>query len=98
MFHKLIASELPKNWWPLCAVCGKVVDNLEVVPLPPNPNIYQCAIRDYIVTCHGKNEKHIVGIWAAHSIAIFERRLPDAFTNPTPLPADSSSPNKVPLE
>jgi hypothetical protein len=73
---------LGRDWWPLCAKCGKIVDNLEPVPLPANPDKFKRAIRDYIVTCHGETEKHIVGIWAAYEIASQRKRLPDAFKRP----------------
>lgn len=76
------SAGLERDWWPLCTVCGKVVDKLEAVPLPSNPNKYQRAIRDYIVTCHGETEKHIVGIWAAYEILSQRKRLPDAFNRP----------------
>lgn len=77
-----LAGGIPRDWWPLCAVCGKVVDMLEAVPLPANPDKYKHAIRDYIVTCHGETEKHFVGIWAAYEIAAQRKRLPDAFKHP----------------
>ncbi len=69
-----------RDWWPMCAVCGNVVENVESVPLPPNPDKFQRAVRHYVVTCHGESEKTIVGIWAAFEIAQQRKRLPDAFT------------------
>ena len=73
---------LGRDWWPLCAVCGKVVDKLEAVPLPENADKYQRAVRRYVVTCHGETEESFVGIWAAHEIASQRKRLPDAFKRP----------------
>jgi hypothetical protein len=77
------SARFERDWWPLCCVCGKVVDKLESVPLPKNADKYERAIRRYIVTCHGETEESFVGIWAAHEIATQRKRLPDAFNRPT---------------
>lgn len=66
-----------RDWWPICAVCGKVVDNLEVITTGS-------AVVWYAVTCHGETEVSFVGIWAAFEIAQGRKRLRDAFTSPRP--------------
>lgn len=73
------SDSLSRDWWPMCALCGKPVENLELIPLPPNPDKYQRAVRRYVVTCHGKTEESFVGIWAAYGIAAQRKRLMNAF-------------------
>jgi len=75
----------------MCARCGRPVENLEACPLPFGANKYERAIRDYVVTCHGETEKHMVGIWAAHEIARKRGRLPEAFV---PKESESPTPDK----
>jgi hypothetical protein len=67
------------SFWPICAVCEKVVEKLEVLPLPPKANRFRSSIRDYVVTCHGKEERSMVGLWAVAEIGLKKGRLPEAF-------------------
>ncbi len=64
----------PRDWWPMCAVCGRVVDALEV-----DPGLPDRGIRRFTVRCHGQSERSAVGIWAAFELQSKKRRLPDAF-------------------
>lgn len=72
---KLLTQASPaKDWWPMCAKCGKVVD--EVIMLYNDG-----VVSRYEVRCHGDNDFDIVGIWAVFELAQKKERLPDAFTS-----------------
>lgn len=74
-----VANSIPKDWWPICRKCNRVVD--AVVSLPGFGDRRKDAVRDYEVYCHGEKEKSFVGIWAAHEIATQGKRLHDAFVD-----------------
>lgn len=73
----LIPTAFSRAWWPRCARCNKLVE--EIISLP-NEHNNRNAVREYIVKCHGEFEKKFIGIWAAFEIATSKKRLPDAFT------------------
>jgi hypothetical protein len=74
-----VSVSIPKDWWPICRKCGRVVD--AVVSLPGTGDMRKDAVRDFEVYCHGEKEKHFVGIWATHEIVVNRKRLPDVFTD-----------------
>lgn len=62
-----------RRWWPNCAKCGKTVDHAEVIGGPS-------AVKRYRVRCHGQEEDHLIGIWAALEYSRKGVGLPDSFT------------------
>jgi len=62
-----------KSYWPICSICHKVVDHVELLP-PKNT-----FTRPYVISCHGEKEESFIGIWAAFELDIKGKRLPDAF-------------------
>lgn len=65
-----------RRWWPRCAKCNKTVEHAEVV-------MKSSCVSEYLVRCHGQQELHIVGVWAAMEYAEKGLALPDSFTQPT---------------
>lgn len=62
-----------RRWWPRCAKCGRTVDHAEILG-------GSSAVKRYRVRCHGQEEEHLVGIWAAMEYASKGKGLPDSFT------------------
>lgn len=61
------------RWWPRCAKCGKTADHAEILG-------GSSVVKRYRVRCHGQEEEHLVGIWAAAEYASKGCGLPDSFT------------------
>lgn len=61
-----------RRWWPRCAKCSRTVDHAEILGRTS-------AVTRYRVRCHGQEEEHLVGIWAAVEYASKGRGLPDSF-------------------
>lgn len=70
-----------KPWWPMCRICGRVVDNLVMDDPSTTSERERKGFRRFTVYCHGQSERSVVGVWAAFELQSKGRRLPDAFTS-----------------
>lgn len=61
-----------RRWWPRCARCSKTVEYAEIIG-------GDAVVKRYRVQCHGQEQEHLVGIWAAFEYASKGKGLPDSF-------------------